>query len=319
MCTAISYKTKTFYFGRNLDLDYSYEEAVTITPRKYCMKFRKEPDMECHHAMIGMAYVREEYPLYYDGMNEKGLCMAGLLFPGNAYYQSEKSGCYNIAPFEMIPWVLGQCNNTEEAVNLLKSTNVVKAHYSKELRSTPMHWMIADRDRAIVVEPRKKGLRIYENPVGVLTNNPPFPIQLWNLSNYMNLSTSQPMNTFAKELTLQVYSRGMGGIGLPGDASSVSRFVKAAFVKCNSKCDGTENESVSQCFHILGSVEQVRGCVKLSDGNYEYTVYSSCCNAEKGIYYYKTYDSSGVKGINMHEIDLEAQQLQSYPIWTEKN
>lgn len=314
MCTAISYKTKDHYFGRNLDLEYSYEETVTITPRNYSFSFRKVSDMKTHFAIIGMAYVRDNYPLYYDATNEKGLSMAGLNFPGNAVYLKEKEGMDNIAPFEFIPWVLGQCETVLDAKDLLSNTNLVKVHYSKELPLSPLHFIVSDKECSIVVEPVEEGLRISENPIGVLTNNPPFAFQMFQLNNYMRLTKKEPINTFAKSIPLEAYSRGMGGLGLPGDLSSSSRFVRAAFVKMNSISRESEEESVSQFFHILGSVEQQRGCVQVGNGDYEYTIYSSCCNTEKGIYYYKTYGNNQITAVDMHQENLEGVQLASYPL-----
>ena len=312
MCTAISYKTKNHYFGRNLDLEYSYEESVTITPRNNTFHFRKERDYLKHYAMIGMAYLLDDYPLYYDAVNEKGLGMAGLSFPGNAVYLSEKSDMYNVTPFEMIPWVLGQSKNVREAKELLSKTNLIKIAYSKELPLSPLHFMVSDSNESIVVEPVEEGLRITDNPVKVLTNNPPFSYQMYQLNNYMGLTKKEPTNTFAKELPLDIYSRGMGGIGLPGDLSSSSRFVRAAFT--NSVDGKNEEESVSQFFHILGSVEQQKGCVQLEKGDYEYTIYSSCCNTDKGIYYYKTYENSQITAIDMHREDLDGKRVIAYPI-----
>ena len=91
MCTAISYKTKDFYFGRTLDYEISYGERIVITPRDFKLEFRKTFDIEHHYAMIGMAAVANDYPLYFDAMNEKGVCMAGLNFPDNAKYYEEKN------------------------------------------------------------------------------------------------------------------------------------------------------------------------------------------------------------------------------------
>lgn len=314
MCTAISYKTKDHYFGRNLDLEYSYDESVVITPRHYSFEFRKEREFPKHYAMIGMAYVESGYPLYYDATNEKGLSMASLSFPGNAVYKCEQDNKYNIAPFEIIPWVLGQCSDVAEARALLEKTNLIKTAYSKELPLTALHFMVSDMNETIVVEPLEDGLHIYENPVKVLTNNPPFEYQMYNLNNYMDLTRKEPMNNFAKELPLEKYSRGMGALGLPGDLSSASRFVRVAFTKWNSLDGETEEESVSQFFHILGSVEQQKGCVQLEKGEYEYTIYSSCCNTDKGIYYYKTYDNCCVMGVDMHKEDLNGKELVAYSL-----
>ena len=318
MCTAISYKTKDHYFGRNLDLEYSYEESVTITPRNYPFTFRKEDTMETHYAMIGVAYIHSDYPLYYDAVNEKGLGVASLNFPGNAVYQCEKESMHNVTPFEFIPWVLGQCQSVQEAKQLLEKTNLLKVSFHKELPLTPLHFMISDATDSIVVEPLEDGLHVMENPIKVLTNNPPFPYHLFHLNNYMNLTKKEPVNRFAKEIPLEIYSRGMGSIGLPGDMSSASRFVRAAFMKWNSVEGKNEEESVSQFFHILDSVKQYRGCVQVESGAYEYTVYSVCCNTDKGIYYYKTYYNNRILAVDMHRENLDGDQFVSYPLQLEQ-
>lgn len=313
MCTAISYTTKDFYFGRNFDLEYSYREEVTIVPRNFPLRFRHAESMVNHHAMIGMAYVQENYPLFYDAVNEKGLCMAGLNFPGNAVYAPEAADRLNIAPFELIPFVLGRCATLADARALIEKINLAAIPFSKELPLTPLHWMISDRSGSLVMESTAEGVRLYENPVGVLTNSPPFPVQSAMLSNYMGLSIDPPENKFARDIPLSAYSRGMGAMGLPGDMSSFSRFVKAAFVRNNSLSSGDERESVEQFFHILASVEQPRGCVKLGD-RYEITIYSCCCNADRGIYYYRTYEDCRIRGVDLHREDLGGETLMRYPL-----
>ena len=198
MCTAVTYNTKDHYFGRNLDLEYSYKESVTITPRNYEFKFRKVSNIKNHHAIIGMAYVIDDYPLYYDAINEKGLGIAGLNFPNNAYYREEQINKYNIAPFEFIPYILSKCSNIDEVKDLLKDINIVNINYSDELVASPLHWIISDRDTSITVESVKEGIKVYDNPVGVLTNNPTFDVHMLNLNNYMYLSTEPPINNFFK-------------------------------------------------------------------------------------------------------------------------
>ena len=312
MCTAVTYKTKDHYFGRNFDLEYSYKETVTITPRNYPFKFRKVKEITSHYALIGMAYVANDYPLYYDAINEKGLGMAGLNFPGNADYKLEDLAKDNIAPFEFIPWILSQCATVMEAKNLLEKVNIANINFSEELPASPLHWIIADKENAITVESIKDGLKIYDNPVGVLTNNPTFDIHMFNLNNYMSLSIAKPVNNFSKELNFDIYSRGMGALGLPGDLSSASRFVKAAFTKMNSISGSSESESISQFFHILTSVEQQRGCVHMGEDKYEITIYSSCCNMDKGIYYYTTYENNQITAIDMYKENLDGNELINY-------
>ena len=317
MCTAITYRTKDHYFGRNLDYEHGYQEAVTITPRDFPFHFRCLPPMERHYAMIGMATVSDGYPLYYDATNEHGLSMAGLNFPHSAKYMPENPSKDNVTPFELILWVLGNCKTLKEAENKLSNANLVDIPFSEEFPLTPLHWFMADSERSVVIEQTEAGLQIFENPLGVLTNEPPFPFHMANLQNYLHVTNEEAVNRFAPSLPLKAYSRGMGAMGLPGDLSSASRFVKAAFTRLNSVSEDTESAGISQVFHILGSVAQQKGCVKI--GNlYEKTIYTSCCNTTKGIYYYTTYENSQITGVKLQGIHLDSKELVSYPLVREQ-
>ena len=314
MCTAATYKTKDFYFGRTLDYEFSYGDEITIAPRNYEFNFRKVKKIESHYAMIGMAHVVGDYPLYYDAINEKGLGMAGLNFVGNAYYNECIEGKDNIAQFELIPWILGQCESVKEVRELLKNINITNEPFSEKFPLAQLHWIIADKYEAITVESMKDGLKVYDNPVGVLTNNPPFDKQMFELNKYMNLSPKVPKNNFSDKLDMEYYSRGMGAIGLPGDLSSQSRFVRVSFVKMNSVSENDEKSSVSQFFHILNSVDQQRGCCEVADGKYEITIYTSCCNASKGIYYYTTYNNHQITAVDMFKENLDGNSIVKYPL-----
>ena len=316
MCTAATYRTKDHYFGRTLDYEVSYGEEVVVTPRNFPFHFRHMGGLSSHYAIIGMATVAGEYPLYYDATNEKGLSMAGLNFPGNADYKPLAEGKDNVATFELIPWLLGQCATVEEAKAYLARMNLANTPFGPQFPVSPLHWIIADRDCAITVDSVREGIRIYDNPVGILTNNPPFDYQMTNLTNYMSLSTEPPENHFSDQLDLTPYSRGMGMLGLPGDLSSASRFVRVAFTKLHSVSGTSESESISQFFHILGSVAQQRGCVHMGEGKYEITIYTSCCNTDRGIYYYTTYENSQITGVDLHRENLDGQQLSRYPLMT---
>lgn len=316
MCTAATYLTRDFYFGRTLDYEFSYGEEVVALPRNYPFLFRQVSLTAPHYAFLGIAHVADGVPLYYDGINERGLGMAGLNFVGNAVYHEPVAGKDNVAQFEFIPWILTQCASVREARGLLARINLTPEAFRKEFPVAQLHWIIADREEAIVVESVREGVMVYDNPAGVLTNNPPFPEQMFHLNNYMALSPRAPQNHFSSQLDLRTYSRGMGALGLPGDLSSQSRFVRAAFVRLNS-CSGTsEEESVSQFFHILGSVDQQRGCCLLEDGSCEVTIYTSCCNATKGIYYYTTYDNSQISAVDLHRCKLEGALLERFPLVT---
>jgi choloylglycine hydrolase len=316
MCTAATYKTKDFYFGRTLDYEFSYGETVTVSPRNFEFHFRNVSSIPSHYAIIGMAFVAEGYPLYYDAVNEKGLAMAGLNFVGNAYYRKPDDTKDNICQFELIPWILSQCSTVQEARGLLANINITDQPFSAQLPLAELHWIIADCNSAITLESVRDGIKVYDNPVGVLTNNPTFDQQLFSLNNYRHLSPKSPPNTFSTDLDLKLYSRGMGALGLPGDLSSQSRFIRVAFTKMDSFSKEDESSSVSQFFHILGSVDQPRGCCDLGDNKFEITIYTSCCNASKGIYYYTTYDDHQITAVDMNKEDLNATQLVSYPLIT---
>ncbi len=316
MCTAATYLTRDFYFGRTLDYERSFGEQVVVTPRRFPFHWRAGGEMTEHYALIGMACVQGGYPLYYDAVNERGLCMAGLNFVGNAVYHPVVPERENVASFELIPWLLGQCATVREARERLRRVNVSDEPFGAGMPASALHWMIADREACLVLESTAAGVQVYDNPAGVLTNNPPFPMQLFALNNYRALSPRPVENRFGGGLELAEYSRGMGAMGLPGDPSSQSRFVRAAFVRANARSGEDEDASVSQFFHILGAVEQTRGCCELADGSCEITLYTSCCNADRGVYYYTTYDNRQITAVDMHRATMDGSALCAYPLVT---
>ena len=314
MCTAITYLSQNHYFGRNLDFEHSFGEKIVITARDFPFTFRKLPSVKKHYAIIGMGIISNNFPLYFDAANEAGLSMAGLLFPHFAYYHDIKPNCNNIASFELIPWVLSQCKSISEAKALLHGASIADIDFSDEYPSTPLHWIISDRTGSITVESLKEGLFIYDNPVGVLTNSPTFPMQMFTLNNYMSLSSHQPKNLFSDKVELSTYSRGMGALGLPGDLSSASRFVRAAFTRLNSVSPEDEQSCVAQVFHILQCVYQTRGLNRTEEDSPEITYYSSCINTDEGIYYYTTYDNTVLNAVNMYEQELDSERVYTFPL-----
>ena len=275
MCTAILMKNKSAFFGRNLDLDYHYSESIVIVPRNFPFNFE-----EARFAIIGTAFLKDGYPLFYDGMNEKGLCAAGLNFPESAVYLPEREGFLNVASFDLIPWILSTCSNLSEAKEKLRRTNVLNANFSENLPATPLHWIFADKTGSFVAEPRKTGLEIYENPVDVLTNEPPFPKHLENLGK-------------------------IEGSFFKNNLSSEERFAKAVFLKENCVF---EKDFVNRFFKILESL----GKTELKE-NRKKTVYSSCMDLEKGIYYYRTYENSRITAVALKKEDFGGERIVFYP------
>ncbi len=311
MCTAIHFNG---YAGRNLDIEKSFGEAVIITPRKYTLPLRRADNLEDHFALIGIGTVSRGYPLYYDAANERGLYMAGLNYVGNAKYHPPKSSFANLAPYELIPYILSSCKNVSEAENKLAKINLVDIPFSREFPSAELHFILADKERVITVEPDENGLNIYENKVGILSNNPSFPYQMHNLNNYAALTNEPIINRFPSIVDFDEYSRGMGALGLPGDLSSESRFVRAAFHKLNYVQSG----DITDIFHLLSTVAMPHGSLKLGN-DYEITAYSSAVNLNSLTYYYKTYCSTSICSASLFNENLSSPSLVSYPLVTIKN
>lgn len=311
MCTATSIKTKDTYFGRTLDYESSYGEKVVITPRNYSFNFRHLGINNKHFAIIGIAHVANNYPMYYDAMNECGLGMAGLNFVGNASYNKVEDNRINVAQFELISYILCNCKNVSEARVALEIINVVDTPYSNLYPTASLHYILRDSNECIVVEFMKDGTHIYDNKVGCMTNNPPFNYQLESLKKYQAFSNEDPIENFSFDD--KFYSRGLGAIGLPGDLSSQSRFIRVAFATYYSHASVDETSSVNQFFHVLETVSQTRGLCKVRD-EFEITIYTSCMNLDKGIYYYKTYNNSQINGVDIHKVDLDTNKLYMYEL-----
>ena len=291
-------------FGRNLDVEFSYNEKIIFMPRKLSTGF----------AIMGLGTVIDGKPLFYDAVNEHGLYIAALNFPKSAAYFPEKAEQTNIASFEFIRYVLSRCSSVTEAEKLLKNANITDENFSEELKNTPLHWFVADKKSAITAEPLGTGFTVYKNEIGVLTNEPPFDFHLKNLSNYTNLSPYEAENKFSKNLITEPFSRGSGAFGLPGDFSSPSRFIKAAFVKENSLCSESEEDFVTQFFHILSSVSMPRGSVRLDKGELEHTLCSTCAT-EDGKYYFRTYQNSRICVLDIKKEHLDSSVLKIYPVF----
>ena len=310
MCTAATYKTDGFYFGRTLDYEFSYGDEIVVTPRRFPLAFSGGKALSEHFALLGMAHVADGYPLYYDAMNEKGLCMAGLNFVGNAAYAAPRGGEGDVAQFEFIPWVLAQCASVSEARVLLGKTNLTGTPFSAALPAAQLHWLLADKDECVTIESTADGLHVYDNPAGVLTNNPPFPQQLFRLNDYQSLSPRQPENTFAPALDLRSYSRGMGALGLPGDLSSSSRFVRAAYLNAHHAPKDTERGNVARVFRTLGGVAMVEGSAQMNDGANEFTVFTSAYSAREGRYYFNTYENATYATAAFADFDMDGTEVQ---------
>ena len=312
MCTAISTYGRHHLFGRTLDLERSYGEGLVVTPREVPLTFCHEGCMKSHLALMGVGMVRDGFPLYFDAVNEAGLGMAALNFSGSGVYHEAREGQGNPASFELIPFLLARYRTVEEALAYLRSANVTDEAFTPELPATPLHWLLADRERAVTVESVAEGLCLYDNPFGVLTNDPPFPYHTWRVRDCMQVGSASPENRLCPALDLEPYSRGMGGIGLPGDYSSSSRFVRAVFAA--SHTEHTEEGEISRFFHMMDTVATPDGCVRTREGQSVRTVYTACADTDTLTYYLTTYTCRRLRALRLYDTPFEGERFLVIPI-----
>ena len=316
MCTAICDNTNGFLFGRTLDLERSYDERVILTPRRKALDFLHMPPTSEHLAMLGIGIVFGDKPLYFDAVNEAGLAVAALNFPRSAVYKDILPNAHNLASFEVIPYLLAHCNSIESAKDILRDLNITNDSVSATLPTSPLHWIISDKKSALALESTVDGVRIYDNPFGVLTNEPPFPFHLSNTASFAPLSSHPQKNHIAPSVEILPHSRGSGAFGLPGDLSSPSRFVRAVFMKNHT--DVSENASVSRFFHIMENISVPRGSIKTDTGASVYTVYTSCGDPRSMTYYFTTYSSRTIRCITPHNDEISGDRILSLPIFEEE-
>ena len=301
MCTAIHTCGARPLFGRTLDLERSYDQAVIATPQNFKWRFLHAGETTPRYALLGTASLWQGMPLYFDAVNHAGLAMAGLNFPAYACYRPSVAGAINLASFELIPYLLSQCSSVREATALLHRINITPDSVSADLPATPLHWMLADAQASLVIEPREDGLHLHDNPYGVLTNSPPFPYHTAHLAAFAALSAAPPENRLCPDAPLAFFSRGMGACGLPGDFSSASRFVRAVFAKSHT-LPAEQSMEVDRFFHIMDTVAVPRGCILTEESQAVQTVYTCCYDLADAAYYYTTYDCRRIRAVHLRHL-----------------
>lgn len=285
MCTCVSFlnQHQQLYFGRNLDVSSSYGETVMITPRNYNFPFKHLPNIQTTKAIIGMGICDKTYPLYFDAANENGLCIANLNFPTFAYYHPHPiPNKINLTSYEFMMWVLQNFDTVAQLLPILQDVVFIDTPLHNQMPTVPAHWMISDAHQTIVVEPTKQGIKIYNNPVNVLTNNPSFDWHLMNLHQYVGIQPNSKDSINWNDYTLKPLGVGTGSFALPGDYTPQSRFIKASYVNTHYPTVESEEENIYRMFTTLAQVSMPLGCVQD-----EISVYSSCYSTKTKTYYYQ--------------------------------
>lgn len=313
MCTGVRFNSADggMYFGRNLDWATGYGEKVVITPRgyKYNSAFLGEMAPK-NGAIIGMAVVADDKPLYFDCANEAGLAIAGLNFPGYAVYEKTAvDGKTNVAAYEFPLWIVMNFKTVDEVESALKNTAIVAQPINDQYPVSELHYMIGDAKRSIVVEYTANGMEIFENDVDILTNQPGYGWHKENLRNYMNLFSQMPKEVRWGKAKMTAFGTGSLMRGLPGDYYSPSRFVRAAYLNTHYPVKGTEEENVSRLFHTLAGVAMIDGAAQMGDGKCELTIYTGGYSAPAKTYYYNTYENPAIQKVAMSDYDLDTAEL----------
>lgn len=318
MCTSLSIKSNKGhnFFGRNMDLAYDFNQSVLIIPRNYQLQDKVTGDMAKNkYAIIGMGTIIDNYPTLADAMNEKGLACAGLNFDGYSYVEENiVPGKKNIAPYDFIYWVVANHETVDEVKQTIKNLELVKVPINEKTPLPTLHWMIVDKTgKSIVVEKTKDKFAVYDNPVGVMTNNPTFDWHLTNLNEYMKITPNHLQNVKWSDRELTPLGVGAGTLGIPGDFESVSRFVRIAYIRAHMPSIEDDTTAVTQFLHMLDYVIMVKGGVITKEGLEDITRYSSCMDQERGIYYYRNYNNNRINAIDMHKEDLDSTEIKLFP------
>ncbi len=314
MCTGVRFSDSkgNMFFGRNLDWSEGYGQRVVLTPRKFVYNSAFLGEMKPKAgAIIGMAIVVRSTPLYFDCVNEKGLAVAGLNFPGYAAYEKEAvQEKVNVAAYEFPLFVAMNFATVDEAEKALKKVAIVAKPINDKFLVSQLHFLIGDGKRSIVVEYTENGMEIYENKVDVLTNQPGYAWHKENLRNYLNLFPQTPKTIAWNGARMKAFGSGSLMRGLPGDYYSTSRFVRAAYLNTHYPTKESEMENVSRLFHTLAGVAMIDGAAEMADGKSEITVYTGGYSAASKTYYYNTYENPAIVAVKMKDFKLDSQEIQ---------
>lgn len=317
MCTGLALETKDglHLFGRNMDIEYSFNQSIIFIPRNFkCINKSNKKELTTKYAVLGMGTIFDDYPTFADGMNEKGLGCAGLNFPVYVSYSKEDiEGKTNIPVYNFLLWVLANFSSVEEVKEALKNANIVDIPISENIPNTTLHWMISDiTGKSIVVEQTKEKLNVFDNNIGVLTNSPTFDWHVANLNQYVSLRYNQVPEFKLGDQSLTALGQGTGLVGLPGDFTPASRFVRVAFLRDAMIKNDKDSIDLIEFFHILNNVAMVRGSTRTIEEKSDLTQYTSCMCLEKGIYYYNTYENNQINAIDMNKENLDGNEIKTY-------
>lgn len=317
MCTAMVMNTLEgdSYFGRTMDFSYPLEPELYYVPKGYeWNNVLNTHRIRCQYSFMGIG--QDISPIAFaDGVNEMGFGAAVLYFPGYAGYDTpdlQDPSVPSIAAIELTGFLLGLSASVEQAASILRTIRIVGVEDPVTSSIAPLHWLIADQSGAcMVVEKTAEGLNLMDNPIGVLSNSPDFQWHMTNLRNYMNVMPYQYQEIQWDSVKLTPFGQGAGAMGLPGDFTPPSRFVRTAYAKSHAAAPSGREDAVVTCLHIMEGVSIPRGNVVTMRGTDDYTQYTAFSSLSTGEYYFKTYNNSGITAVKMPDSHNGAQEIVS--------
>jgi choloylglycine hydrolase len=319
-CTGIQLKSQdnAYVSGRTLEFGIPINTVIDIIPRNYAFTGTL-PD-----GSSGMKY-KSKYGAVggsldngvevQDGMNEAGLSVGAFYFPGYAGYAAVTSKNKNkaLSPLQFPTWILTQFATIDQVKAALNNVAIVPTVYQAWGLVPPLHYIVYDKTGAsIVIEPLNGKLVVYNNPMGVFTNSPTFDWHMTNLRNYINLSPINVSPVAVSGMELSQFSQGSGMHGLPGDFTSPSRFVRAAFYTATAIPAPNASQEVLNVFHILNQFDIPMGAVRdVQNGKMapEYTMITIVRDPQNLDYYFKSYQNQSINVIHLSSFDLNAPNI----------
>ncbi len=323
-CTSFLLRTSDggAVYGRTMEFGFLIDSQAIVVPRRFALH-GTGPDgkpglaWNAKYGAVGLnAYGLN---VFTDGMNEKGLAGGILLFPGYAGYAdpAKADAAKALAPWEFLTWALTSFATVQEVKAALPGITIIDLPQSNLGAPPPVHYVLHDASGAsIVIEPIGGVLKVYDNPVGVLTNAPTFDWQITNLSNYVKISPENAPPLKIDEMTIAPFGEGSGLLGVPGDPTPPSRFVRALAYVTTARKMPTGDESVRLAEHILNNFDIPSGFIQTGRSAstktpLEFTQWSSIADLSRKRYYVKTYEDQTLRGIDLMNMDLDAKTIQA--------
>lgn len=316
MCTSLTIKTEDnkHLVARTMDFAFELGATVSYMPSSYVWlsTLNTGDSFESQYAFIGAGRKLVDTYYFVDGVNEKGLAVAELYYPGEAkYHDQPKVGKINLTPQELPKWILGQFGSIEAFEIELPNIHLVSQPIAIVGVTPPLHYIITDpTGRVIVLESESGELVLKENPLGVMTNSPDLGWHLKNLNNYLYLSNTGYSGKEYNGVTFSPFGQGNGSFALPGGYTPPERFVRTAFLKETAHLPKNAEEGVNSLLHILSSVDIPKGTVIHDNGFLDYTQYTGVMCLEDQAYFIKTYGNPSVYRVSLADIIQENEPFE---------